>query len=59
VFSISSGYLIACLENNINLDVIKKICEIKPKVTVFYDNSFEDDVVKLNAIKLLEKQDNE
>jgi hypothetical protein len=39
------------------LDIIKEICELKPKVSVFYDNSFKDDVVKLNAIEQLEKQE--
>ena len=57
VFSISLGYLIACLEKNVTLEIIKEIINLKPKVVVFYDNSFADDIVKVNAREQLEKLD--
>ena len=57
VFSIASNYLIACLEKDINLEVVKEIQALNPKVVVFYDDSFKDDVVKVNAVEQLEKQE--
>lgn len=57
VFSIADNYLIACLEKNIDLETVKEIANLNPKVTVFYDDSFADDRVKINAIQNLEKSE--
>lgn len=57
VFSIADNYLIACLEKNIDLETVKEIATLNPKVTVFYDDSFADDRVKINAIQNLEKSE--
>jgi adenine-specific DNA-methyltransferase len=57
VFSIAENYLVACLEKDISLELIKDIANLEPKVVVFYDDGFADDVVKVNAVQQLEKQD--
>ncbi len=57
VFSIADNYLIACLEKDINLETVKEIATLNPKVAVFYDDSFADDRVKINAIQNLEKNE--
>ncbi len=57
VFSIADNYLIACLEKNIDLETVKEIATLNPKVAVFYDDSFADDRVKINAIQNLEKNE--
>lgn len=57
VFSIADNYLIACLEKNIDLETVKEIANLNPKVAVFYDDSFADDRVKINAIQNLEKSE--
>ena len=59
IYSISLGALIICLEENINIDLIKEICEIKKNLNpeimrlVFSDKGFSDDATKTNAINFL------
>lgn len=61
VFSIGFGALIICLDNDITLDVIEGIVDIKkdlsPEVcrVVFKDNGFANDSVKTNAIQILRR----
>lgn len=56
VFGIADNYLVACLEKDISLELIKDIAKLEPKVVVFYDDGFADDIVKVNAVQQLEKQ---
>ncbi len=55
VFSVDNNHLIACLEDNVDIETVKEISNLSPNIVVFYDNSFKDDVVKVNAIQNLEK----
>ena len=61
VFSIGFGALIICLDNEITLDVVKGIVDLKnelnPKTTriVFKDNGFKTDSVKTNTIEILKR----
>ncbi len=61
VFSIGFGALIICLDNEITLDVVKGIVDLKneldPETTriVFKDNGFKTDSVKTNAIEILKR----
>lgn len=61
VFSIGFGALIICLDDNISLDVVNGIVELKEKLepeicrVVFKDNGFETDSVKTNAVQILKR----
>ena len=61
VFSVGFGALIICLDNNITLDVIEGIVELKKELSpevcrvVFKDNGFANDSVKTNAIQILRR----
>lgn len=61
VFSVGFGALIICLDNDITLDVIEGIVDIKKELSpevcrvVFKDNGFANDSVKTNAIQILRR----
>ncbi|WP_219649771.1 hypothetical protein [Clostridium sporogenes] len=61
VFSIGFGALVICLDNEITLDVVNGIVDLKneldPETTriVFKDNGFKTDSVKTNAIEILKR----
>ncbi|NCS98862.1 site-specific DNA-methyltransferase [Candidatus Parcubacteria bacterium] len=55
IFSIAGGFLLVCLEKDVDLDTISKIAEKKPERVVFYDHGFKDDMTKLNAEQTLKK----
>lgn len=55
VFFVGMGYLIACFDENIELDLIDEIGKRKPDVVVFLDKSFLSDVVKTNAYQRLKR----
>lgn len=59
VFIVGSGALVACLGESIDLDLVRGIAalkeELKPEVmrVVFKDSGFQNDVVKTNAVQIL------
>lgn len=61
VFSIGFGALIICLDDNISLDVVNGIVELKQELepeicrVVFKDNGFTNDSIKTNAIQILKR----
>ena len=61
IYNIGFGALIICLDNDITLDVIKGIVEVKKELSpevcriVFRDNGFANDSVKTNAIQILRR----
>lgn len=63
VFSIGFGALIICLDNEITLDVVQGMVDLKnelnPEISrfVFKDNGFKTDSVKTNAIEILKRND--
>ena len=63
VFSIGFGALLVCLDNDITLEVVDGIVELKkelnPEITrvVFKDNGFKDDTVKTNALQILKRNE--
>lgn len=63
VFSIGFGALIICLDNEITLDVVQGMVdlknELKPEISrfVFKDNGFKTDSVKTNAIEILKRNE--
>lgn len=56
-----AGALILCLSDNIDLDIVESIAEIKKEYdpelmrVVFRDSGFKDDVVKTNAVQILKQ----
>lgn len=63
IFIIGFGALIICLDNNITLNIIENILEIKKELSpevcrvVLKDNGFESDSVKANAIQMFNRND--
>ena len=61
VYSVGFGALIICLDNDITLDVIEGLVEVKKELSpevcriVFRDNGFANDSVKTNAIQILRR----
>ena len=61
IYIVGAGALVVCLADQIGLDVIEGIAAIKEEFTpevmriVFRDASFEDDVVKINAVQILQQ----
>lgn len=61
VFSIGFGALIICLDDNITLDIVNGIVELKKELepeicrVVFKDNGFSTDSVKTNAVQILKR----
>jgi adenine-specific DNA-methyltransferase len=63
VFSVGMGELICCLSRSISLDTVRGIGKLKEEINpencrvVFMDNGFKDDVVKTNAMQILNEYD--
>ncbi|MCF7843638.1 site-specific DNA-methyltransferase [Candidatus Gracilibacteria bacterium] len=55
VYSIAGGYLLVCLDKDIDLETVSEIAKKKPERVVFYDHGFADDMVKINAEQTLKK----
>lgn len=65
VFIIGSGMLVVCLDDNIDIDTVEKIAQLKKQFVedygldsmrvVFKDSSFADAVVKTNALYILKQ----
>lgn len=55
VFDIGLGYLLICLEEDLELDNIEEIAKEKPLRVVFYDEGFKNDTVRTNAQQILQR----
>ncbi|WP_079710197.1 site-specific DNA-methyltransferase [Paraliobacillus ryukyuensis] len=55
IFDVGMGYLIICLEKELELNVIEEIAKKKPTRVVFYDEGFKDDTVRTNAQQILKR----
>lgn len=61
VFDIGFGAIIACLDNNVTVDVVEGIGKLKEQLNpdicrvVFMDNGFISDSVKTNAVQILKR----
>ena len=54
VYSVGFGYLMICLEKDINLDLIEAIGEQKPNRVVLYDNGLDNES-KTNGERILKE----
>ena len=48
IYFVKGNKLIACFDNKIKTDVIDEICKNKPSKVVFKENSFDNDIDKIN-----------
>ena len=55
VYFVAENSLVACFDNQINIDILNQICEIKPLKVVFRESSFRNDSDKINAYERIKK----
>lgn len=59
IYNVGSGAILLCLEDEINLEIIKKMVKLKPDdfdtKIIFKEAGFLNDTVKTNAIQTLKK----
>lgn len=55
VYFVEENSLVACFDNQINIDILNQICEIKPLKVVFRESSFKNDSDKINAYERIKK----
>ena len=55
VYFVAGNSLVACFDNQINIDILNQICEIKPLKIVFRESSFRNDSEKINAYERIKK----
>jgi len=56
IYRVNENFLIACFEENVDLETIKQIAELKPLRIVFKDSSFKDDATKVNCDEYLKNK---
>ena len=55
VYFVAENSLVACFDNQVNIDILNTICEIKPLKIVFRESSFKNDSEKINAYERIKK----
>lgn len=55
VYFVDSNSLVACFDDDLNINIIDEICKYKPLKVVFKDNSFENDNDKINVEEKIKK----
>ena len=55
VYFVENNSLIACFDDNVNIDIIDEICKCNPMKVVFKDNSFKTDKDKINLEEKIKK----
>ncbi len=55
VFDVGMGYLLICLEHELEIKEIEDIAKHKPARVVFYDTGFKSDTVRTNAQQILKR----
>ena len=55
IYSVGLGYMIVCLDDNIDTSLVRKIGELKPETIIFKDSGFADENAKANALQELKK----
>ena len=56
VYFVDENSLVACFDDDINIDIINEICKYKPLKVVFKDSSFKNDNDKINLEERIKKQ---
>lgn len=55
LYSVDKGYMIACLIDNIDIELVREIGKLKPETVIFKDSGFIDENAKANALQELKK----
>ena len=55
VYYVAGNSLVACFDNNIDIDIVDKICECEPYKVVFKDSAFKTDNDKINLEERFKK----
>ena len=55
VYYVAENLLVACFDNNIDIDIVDKICECEPYKVVFKDSAFKTDNDKINLEERFKK----
>ena len=55
VYFVDQNSLIACFDDNVDINIIDEICKIKPLKAVFKDSSFKNDNDKINVEERIKK----
>ena len=53
LYVINNGSMIICLEDDIDINLVKEIGKLKPEVVIFKDSGFKDENAKVNALQEL------
>ncbi len=53
IYRVNENYLIACFDEDIDLEIVKEIAKLNPLRLVFKDSSFKDDSTKVNTDEYL------
>lgn len=56
IYRINDDFLVACFDDDVDLETIKEISEFKPLRFVFKDSSFKDDAAKVNCDEYLKNK---
>lgn len=55
VYFVADNSLVACFDNQINIDILNDICKINPLKVVFRESSFRNDSDKINCYERIKK----
>ena len=55
IYSIGMGYMIVCLNEEIDMDLVREIGKLNPETVIFRDSGFVDENAKANALQELKK----
>ena len=55
IYSVGLGYMIVCLDNEIDTELVREIGKLKPETVIFKDSGFKDENAKANALQELKK----
>lgn len=55
VYSVGMGYMIVCLDDEIDTELVREIGKLKPETVIFKDSGFKDENAKANALQELKK----
>lgn len=56
IYRLNDNFLIACFDDDVDLETVMKIAELKPLRLVFKDSSFKDDAAKVNCYEYLKNK---
>ncbi|MBN1971504.1 MAG: site-specific DNA-methyltransferase [Candidatus Delongbacteria bacterium] len=56
VYKVNGNFMVACFDDKVDLETVKKIAEMEPLRIVFKDSSFKDDAAKVNCDEYLKNK---